>query len=124
VVTGNNEPTPLFGDMAGDQCDRHLDIDEVTARRTEHMIVAISPTIISTCLISKRQFLDQPMLREEVQRAVDRAIGNFRISAANPFEDLASREMPIGCFDLCQNHRPLRRLAVATVECRFLHLML
>jgi hypothetical protein len=111
MMTGDNEPTPLFGHVASDQCDWHLDIGEVAAGRTEHMVVAIFSPIVSARLIGKRQLLDQPMLRQEMKRAVDSPIRDLRVFAANPLKDLSGGQMPFRRLDFRQDHCPLRRLA-------------
>jgi hypothetical protein len=115
VMTGDNEPTPLFGDVAGDQCDRDLDIDEVTTRRTEHMIVTIFSTVVSARLVGKRQLLDQPMLRQKMKRSVDGAVRDLRVLTANPLEDFPGSQVPFGGLDFGEDHGPLSRLPVRSV---------
>ena len=60
-----------------------------------HVVVALHSLVEPACLVGERQFLDQAMFGEQVQRAVNRAVGDRGIPPTHPLEDLAGGQVPI-----------------------------
>ena len=58
-----------------------------------HEVMPLHPTIVAARLVGEGQFLDQPMLGQQVERAVDRTVSDVRILAPDAFEDLTGGEM-------------------------------
>jgi hypothetical protein len=108
----NREAALLFGDMPGDQRDRDIDIDQQPAPGALDMVVAVDPLIVATRLIGEGQLLNETALGQQVERAVDRAVGDLRIPAADALKDIACRQVTIGHLDRFQNGCPLRCIAV------------
>lgn len=111
VMTGDNEPTPLFSDVASDQRDWHVDVGEVSARGAQHVIVTFHSRVVPTRFIGKSQLLDQPMLSKEVQRPVHRSVRNLRIATTDSLEDFPGSQVPLSRLNFSQDHRPLRGLS-------------
>lgn len=87
------EPALLRGHVHGHQGNRDIDIEQHAARLAMHVVVPLDPAVVATGLVRERQFLNQPMLGEEVERAVDRAVPDVRIPAADTLEYLSGREV-------------------------------
>jgi hypothetical protein len=98
--------------MTGHQGLRHVDIDQLATTGAVDMIVALAPAVISAGLIGEREFLDEAMLCQEMQRAIDGAIADMRIAAAHPLENLSGGEVAIGLLHGFEDHRALGGLAV------------
>ena len=107
VMTGDREPALLFGDVPRDQRHWHIDIEQQTAAFARHMVVAIGPGIVATGLIGEGELLDQTMLGEEMQRSINRAIGDPGIALAHALEDFASRQVAVSLLNNAANHFPL-----------------
>lgn len=76
------------------------------------MIVTVGSTVVPARLIGEGQFLDQPMLDEQMERPVDGAVGQLWIALAYTLEDFARRQVLIRVLDNVENHRALRCLPV------------
>jgi hypothetical protein len=101
----------LFGrDMARNERNRHVHVEQHAALQTMHMVVPVDATVIATRLISERQLLDETVLSQEMKCSVDRAIGDPRVMTPDPFEDLAGRQMSLRRTNFEQNFGPLRRV--------------
>ena len=92
-MTIDIEPALLRGHVHGHQCNGNVDIEQHAAFLAVHVVVPLDPAVVPAGLVSKGQFLDQPMFREQVQRPVDRAVPDMRIATADTFEDLSSRQV-------------------------------
>lgn len=79
--------------MHGHERYGHVNIQQHTACLAVHVIMPLYPAVIATRLISKGQFLNQPMLCQEVQRAVDRPVPNVWVSTTDTLEYLPGGEM-------------------------------
>ena len=111
-MIGDGEPAPLLRDMAGNQCLGNLDIAHQPTAGAVDMIVPVDPGIVTAGVIRKRQLLDQSVLRKQMQRPVNGAVRDARVSSPHPLENLASGEMLLRIDNLAQDHRPLGRLPV------------
>ena len=89
----NLESTLLGCHMHGHERDRDIDIKQHAACLAMHVIVPLHPTVVATRLVSKCQFLDQPVLGKQVERPIDRAIPDMWIAAADSLENLPCGEM-------------------------------
>ena len=107
MVTGDRESALLFRDVPRYQRDWHIDVDQQTARFTKDVIVAIGPGIISARLIRKRQFLDHSVLGEQVQRSIDRAIGDPGVALAHALENLAGSQVAVSLLHDQADRLPL-----------------
>ncbi len=87
------EPALLRGHMHGHERNGNVDIEQHAARLAVHVVMPFHPAVIAAGLVSEGQFLDQPMFRKQVERAIDRAVSNVRIPAAYPLENLTGGEM-------------------------------
>jgi hypothetical protein len=76
-----------------------------------HVIVPFDTPVVPAGLIRKRQLLDQAVLREEVQRAVDRAVGDAWVTPPHALEDFARGQVALRPADLFKDFRPLRCVA-------------
>jgi hypothetical protein len=73
-----------------------------------HVVVPLDAPVIPAGLIRERQFLDQSVLGEQVQRAVDRAVGDSRVTPPDALEDLARRQVALRPAHLVEDFRSLR----------------
>ena len=102
------KPALLRSHVHGHQSDRDIDIEQYPARLAVHMVVPLHPAVIATGLVGERQFLDKPMLCEEVKRAVHRAVPDVRVSAADTLKNLPSGEVRFRLTDDLQDCGALR----------------
>ena len=109
------EPALLRGDVPRDQRDRHVDVEQHPAAQAVHVVVPLDAAVVAARLVGEGQLLDQPVLGQQVQRAVDGAVGDLRIAPAHALEDLAGGQVRLRRLDLVEDHRPLRRLPVAAL---------
>jgi len=93
VMAIDLEPTLLRGHVHGHEGNGDIDIEQHAAVLAVNMVVPFYPAVVAAGLVREGQFLNQPMFREQVKRAVDRAVPNVWIAAANTLENLASGEM-------------------------------
>jgi hypothetical protein len=103
VMTVNVESALLGCHMHGHERDGNIDIKQHPACLAVHVIVPLHPAVVATRLVSKRQFLDQPMLRKQVERAIDRSVSNVRIAATDTLENLPRGEMGFRLADSLQH---------------------
>lgn len=87
------EPTLLRGHVHGHKGNGNIDIEQHAAGLAVNMVVPLHPAVVAACLVSKGQFLDQPMFRKQVKRAIHRAVSDMRIPPAHALENLPGREM-------------------------------
>jgi hypothetical protein len=111
MVTGDRESALLFRDVPRYQRNRHIDVNQQTARFTKDVIMAIGPGIISTRLIRKRQFLDHSVPGKQMQCSIDRAIGDPGIALAHALENLSGSQVAISLLHDQADHLPLCCLA-------------
>ena len=103
VMVRNFEPALFRRDVTSDKRDRNLNIEQRTTCEAMHMIVPLNAAVISARLVGERQFLNQTVLSEKVQRPIDRAVCNAWVAPSHTLEDLASRQMLIREANLLQN---------------------
>jgi hypothetical protein len=108
VVTANVESALFRRHVKRHQGDWNVDVEEHAALQTMHVVVPLDPTVVPARLIRERQFLDQSVLGEQVQRAVDRAVGDARVTAPDALEDLARRQVALRPAHLFEDFRSLR----------------
>jgi hypothetical protein len=87
------ESALLRGHVHSHQRHWNVNIEQHAARLAMHVIVPFHTSVIAAGLVGEGQFLDQPMFREQVERAVDGAVPDVRITTADTFEDLPGGEM-------------------------------
>ena len=112
VVTADGKPALFLGDVAGNQRDRDIDIRQQPAVGAADVVMAVDALVEAAGLIGERQLLDPPVPRQQVQGAVNGAVGDAGLAPAHPLEDLAGRQVTIGYLDLVEDDRPLRGIAV------------
>ncbi len=96
--------------MAGEQRFGNIDIDHLPAPRAVDMIVTLDPGVVPAGAVGEGQLLNQPVLSQNVERSIDRAVGDAWILATNTLENLTSGEMLMRIDDLVEDHLALRRL--------------
>ena len=104
------------------QGDRDIDIEEHSALQAMHVVVPFDTSVVPARLVSERQLLNQPVLREQVQRAVDRAVGDPWVAPSDALEDLARGQMALRPAHLIEHLRSLRCVSESlpshhTTEC-------
>ena len=82
-MAGDREFGLLFGHVPRHQRDRHVHVDDDAAAGAVDVIVTLDALVEPARLVGERQFLDQAVLGQQVQRAVDGAVGDRRIPAAD-----------------------------------------
>ena len=106
-MTLNIESALLRGHMHGHQRNGNVDIEQHAAGLAMHVIVPFHPPVVAAGLVGKRQFLDQPMFREQMERAIDRAVPDVWITTTDSLEDLPGGEMRRRLPDNLQHGRTL-----------------
>jgi hypothetical protein len=94
VVTCDIESTLLGRHVASDECDWYVDVEQYSALQAVHVVVPIDSAVIATGLIGERQFLNEAVLCQEMERSVDRAIGDPRVASPHTLENFSGSEMP------------------------------
>jgi hypothetical protein len=108
VVTADVK-SALFGrDVECHEGDRNVDVEEHSALQAVHVIVSFDAPIVPAGLIGERQLLDQPVFREQVQRAINRPVGDARITPPDALKDLACGEVALRPAHLVEHFHPLR----------------
>jgi hypothetical protein len=107
VVTADVESTLFRRNVQCHQGDRDVDVEEHSAFQAMHVIVPFDTRVVPACLIGERQFLEQPVLRQQVQRPIDRAIGDARVAASHALENLAGGQVALRPTHLVEHFRPL-----------------
>lgn len=108
----DREPASLFGHMPRHQGRRNLDIDDDAAGGAMDVIVTIGAPVIPARFIGEGEFLNLTVLDQQMERAVDGAVRDPGITAADLLEHLASRQMLLGRFHDIEHHRALARAPV------------
>jgi hypothetical protein len=108
VVTADVESGLFRRNVECHEGDRNVDVEEHPALQAVHVVVPFDAPIVPAGLIGERQFLDQPVFREKMQRAIDRAVGNARITPPHALKDLARGQVALRPADLVEHFRPLR----------------
>jgi hypothetical protein len=118
-MTGNPETGLLFGDVGGHQGDRDVDVHQDATSDALDMVMAINTLVEPARLIRKGKFLDQVMFSQQMESPVYRAVGDRRIPASDPFEDLACSQVTLGDLNLSLDNRPLGCVPVGCLNfCR------
>ena len=108
MVTADVESALFRRHVECHQGNRNINVEEHPALQTVHVVVPLDAAVISARLIRERQFLDQSMLGEQVQRAVDRAVGDARVTPPDALEDLSRRQVALRPTHLFEDFRSLR----------------
>jgi len=85
------------------QGNRDVDVEKDAALQAMHVIVPFDTPVVPACLIRERQLLDQPVLREQVQRPIDRAVGDAGVAPPHALEDLAGGQVAVGPAHLVEH---------------------
>jgi hypothetical protein len=89
------------------QGNRDVDVEKDAALQAMHVIVPFDTPVVPACLIRERQLLDQAVLREQVQRPIDRAVGDARVAPPHTFENLARGQVALRSTHFVEHFRPL-----------------
>lgn len=89
VMVQDFEAGSIARNMPGHQRFRNVDIDQQSAFNAMNVIVPFRTSVVSTCLIGKRQFLYQSVLGQNVQGTIDRPIRNLWLSPPYSVENFA-----------------------------------
>jgi hypothetical protein len=95
VVTIDVESALFCRHVKRHQGDRDIDIEQHPTLKAVHVIVPFNSPVVPACLVRERQLLDQPVLREEVQRPVNRAVADARVASSHALEDLAGGQVAL-----------------------------
>lgn len=107
LVTNDRE-AGLFGrDLPGEERLRHIDIDELAAGGTANMVMTVGALVEAAGLVAEWEFEDQAAFGEEMERAVDGAVGDRWIAGVDTLKDLAGRQVTIGPLDGFEDGGPL-----------------
>jgi hypothetical protein len=107
MVAGDIEATLLRGDVTGDQRHGNIDIQKHTTLQAVDMIVTLYATVIAAGLVRERQLLNQAMLGQKVERAIDGAVANPRVAPPDAFKNLASGQVALGEANLFEHRGTL-----------------
>jgi hypothetical protein len=108
VVAADVESALFRRDMERHQGDGNVDVEEHPALQTVHVVVPFDAPVVPTGLVGERQLLDQPVLGEQVQRAVDRAVGDARVAPPDALKNFARRQVALRPAHFFEYFRPLR----------------
>ena len=89
------------------QGNRDIYVEEHSTLQAVHVIVPFDSPVIPACLVRERQLLDQPVLREEVQRPVNRAVADAWVASSHTFEDLAGGQVALRSAHYLEDLSPL-----------------
>ncbi len=95
MVTIDVKSTLFRRDVKRHQGNRDVDVEEHSTLQAVHVIVPFDSPVVPACLIRERQLLDQPVLREEVQRPVNRAVADAWVASSHALEDLAGGQVAL-----------------------------
>jgi hypothetical protein len=104
------ESTLLRRDVAGDERYRHVDVEQDAALQAVHVIVSFNPAVVAAGLVGERQLLDQPVLSQQMERAIDRSVADVWVAAPHTLKDLSGGQMRLRLADLLEDRRALRRV--------------
>lgn len=113
VVIGNDETASFGCHMPRDERFRDFDIDHLAARCAVDVVVSFDPGIVATRGVGECQFLNLTVLRQQVEGAVDGAVGDLRVLAPHALENLTGGEMLVRFDDGIENHCSLVGLPVS-----------
>jgi hypothetical protein len=102
MVAGDIEATLLRSDVAGDQRHGNVDIQKHTTLQAVDVIVTLYATVVSAGLVRERQLLNQAVLGQKVERAIDGAVTNPRVAPPDTFKNLASGQVTLGEANLIE----------------------
>ena len=107
MVTADVESTLFRRNVQCHQGDRDVNVQKHAALQTVHVVVPFDTPVIPACLICERQLLDQPVLREQMQRPIDRAVGDAWVAPPHTLENLARGQVTLRAPHLVEHFCPL-----------------
>ena len=107
MVTRDIESALLRRHVASDQGNRNVDIQKHPAVKTMNVIVPFNAAIVSAGLVREGQFLDQPVLREQMQSPVYGAITDPRIATTHALKNFARGQVALRPSNLVKHLCPL-----------------
>ncbi len=113
MVTIDVESTLFRRHVKRHQGDRNIDVEEYPTLQAVHVIVPFDAPVVAACLIRERQLLDQAVLRQQVERAVDRAVGDAGVAPPYALENLARGQVALRSAHLFEHLRPLGCVSVS-----------
>ena len=108
MVATDVESALFRRDVQRHQGDRDVDVEEHSTLQAVHVVVPFDTPVVAACLVGEGQFLDQPMFRQQVQRAVDGAVGDARVAPPYALEDFARGQVTLGQAYLVEHFCALR----------------
>jgi hypothetical protein len=108
VVTADVESALFRCDVECHEGNGNVDVEKHSALQAVHMVMPLDAPVVPACLIGERQLLDQSVFREQVQRAIDRAISDARVTPPYALKDLARGQVALRPAHLVEHFRPLR----------------
>jgi hypothetical protein len=95
VVTVDVESALFRRHVQRHQGNRDVDVEEHPTLQAVHVIVPFNSPVVPACLVRERQLLDQTVLREKVQRPVNRAVADAWVASSHTLEDLAGGQVAL-----------------------------
>ncbi len=89
------------------QGDRDIDVEEHAALQAMHVIMPFDTSVVPAGLIRKRQLLNQPVLRQQMQGPVNRAVGDAGVAPSDALEDFARGQVALRPAHLFEHFRSL-----------------
>jgi hypothetical protein len=109
-MTRDIESALFSRNVASDECHGNVDVEEHSALETVNVVVPLDSAVIAAGLIGERQLLNEAVLRQEVERSVDRPIGDSWVPSTHSLKNLAGSEMSFRDPNFIQNFGPLDRV--------------
>lgn len=107
-LVSDDREAGLFGrNLAREEHLGHIDIDQLAAGIAADMVVTVGALVEAAGLVPEGELEDQAAFGEEMQRAIDGAIGDRRVASVDTLEDLAGRQVTVGPFDGFKDGGPL-----------------
>lgn len=89
-----DQKTGLLGsDLLCEQGTWHIHIGKMSADGAVHVVVPVGASVKATGLVAERKLQNDPVLGQQVERSVDRSIGDRGILGTYPLENLAGSHM-------------------------------
>lgn len=114
VVIVNREAGLLLGNVSREEGDWHVGVEQQSTVDALDVVMPVNALIEPAGLIRKGKLLDHVVVSKNVQRPVNGPVGQLRILAPDPLENLARGQMAFSRLDLVQNHRSLCRVPVGS----------
>jgi hypothetical protein len=115
-MADDREPALFLGDVPSHQGLGNFDIENDAARGAMDVIVTIGASVIPAGFIGEGELLDLAVLNEQVERAINRAVGDAGIATTDLLEHFTGGEVVLGVFDNVEHQSPLGGAAISPVR--------